>query len=198
MNAERLYPIFFSAFQLCWAFIWAIKHLRIRRLRSYAKHRTQADANTRYKFVSSLLFLLQNSICIASFWSNSPFLFKIHDSDTIRLIGVLLVSLATVLYFKSLDHLGRNYSPCFDSHVPFELISSGPYRLTRHPMYAAKLIVIIGDVVVSGSLWFVVMFLYLLAETTRTIIKEEQYLTGSIPGYVDYKSRTSRMLPFVF
>jgi len=65
-------------------------------------------------------------------------------------------------------------------------------------MYAAKLIVIIGDVVVSGSLWFVVMFLYLLAETTRTIIKEEQYLTGSIPGYVDYKSRTSRMLPFVF
>jgi len=29
MNAERLYPIFFSTFQLCWAFIWAIKHLKI-------------------------------------------------------------------------------------------------------------------------------------------------------------------------
>ncbi len=63
-------------------------------------------------------------------------------------------------------------------------------------MYAAKLIVIVGNLVVSGSLWFVVMFVYLLAETTRTIIKEERYLAGSIPGYMDYKSRTSRMLPF--
>jgi len=146
--------------------------------------------------VGPLLYLFQNSLCIASFWSNSLFLVKVHDSDAIRLIGVLIVSLATVLYFKSLGHLGRNYSPCFDSHVPFELISSGPYKFTRHPMYAAKLIVIVGNLVVSGSLWFVVMFVYLLAETTRTIIKEERYLAGSIPGYMDYKSRTSRMLPF--
>lgn len=98
----------------------------------------------------------------------------------------------------SLTHLGRNYSPCFDSHVPFELISSGPYKFTRHPMYLAKLIVVIGDFVLSGSLWFVAMFIHLLAETIRTIIKEEKYLTGSIPEYVDYQKRTTRMLPFVF
>lgn len=195
MNTEQL---FFTGFQLSWALVWAVKHLRIRRLRRYANQRAQADTNTRYKFVSLFLYLVQNSLCIASFWSNSEFLFKIHDSNLIRLAGVLLISVATVLYLESLGCLGRNYSPCFDSHVPFELISSGPYRFTRHPMYLAKLMVVIGNFVLSGSLWFVVMFLYLLAETIRTIIKEERYLVDSIPGYVKYKNRTTRMLPFVF
>jgi protein-S-isoprenylcysteine O-methyltransferase Ste14 len=65
-------------------------------------------------------------------------------------------------------------------------------------MYAVKLVIVIGNFVVSGSLWFVVAFVYLLAETTRTIIKEERYLRLSIPGYKDYTSRTSRIVPFIF
>jgi protein-S-isoprenylcysteine O-methyltransferase Ste14 len=115
-----------------------------------------------------------------------------------RLLGLLLTSAATLLYFKSLNHLGLNYSPCFDSHVPLEMISSGPYRFTRHPMYLAKLLVAVGNFVLSGSLWFVVMFLYLALETARTIFNEERYLTTSVPVYADYKKRTKRMIPFVF
>jgi len=65
-------------------------------------------------------------------------------------------------------------------------------------MYAAKLIVVIGNLVMSGSLWFAVMFVYLLAETARTITKEERHLADSIPGYVDYQRRTSKIVPFVF
>lgn len=198
MNVKLAYPIFFSAFQLCWAMIWAVKHLRIRRLRRYADQRTQADVNTRYKVVSPLLYLVQNFLCIASFWSNSPLFLKLHDSNAMRLVGVLIVSLATVLYLKSLGRLGRNYSPCFDSYIPFELISSGPYRFTRHPMYAAKLIIVVGNLVMSGSLWFAVMFVYLLTETTRTITREERHLADSVPGYVDYQRRTSKIVPFMF
>lgn len=198
MTAAQLYLISFTAFQMYWAFIWAAKHIRIRRLRTYANQRVQADSNKRYRIVSLFLYLSQNVLCVASFWSNSQFLLKIHDSNPTRLVGMVLVSLATVLYFRSLDYLGRNYSPCFDSHVPLELISSGPYKFTRHPMYLAKLLVVIGNFVLSGSLWFVAMFVYLLAETIRTIVKEEKYLERSIPGYLEYKRRTTRILPFTF
>ena len=65
-------------------------------------------------------------------------------------------------------------------------------------MYAAKLIIVVGNLVMSGSLWFAVMFVYLLTETTRTITKEERHLTDSVPGYVDYQRRTSKIVPFVF
>lgn len=198
MRTELLFPILFTAFQLAWAFVWGIRHVRARRLRSYANNRTKADTNTRYQIVSYFLFVTQNVICIASFWSDSGILFKVYDSDLMRLMGLLLTSAATLLYFKSLNHLGQNYSPCFDSHVPLEMISSGPYRFTRHPMYLAKLLVAVGNLVLSGSLWFVLMLLYLALETARTILNEEKYLAASLPGYGEYKKKTTTMIPFLF
>ena len=198
METEKLYPIIFTLFQFCWAFVWAAKHIKIRRLRRYADNKARADKNSRYKVVSYFLYISQNILCIASFWSNSQLLLKIHDSNSMRVVGLLLISYATILYFKSLSYLGRNYSPCFDSHLPLELISSGPYKFTRHPMYLAKLIVVVGNFVISGSLWFLLMFVYLALETTRTILHEERYLATSLPGYADYKKRTTRMIPFVF
>lgn len=195
---ERLSPTVFTLFQIYWAFVWAATHIKARRLRNYAENRTQADTNRRYELVSYLLYVTQNILCIASFWSNSQPLLKIHDSNSLRFVGAILISFATVLYFKSLGYLGRNYSPCFDSQIPVELIRSGPYKSIRHPMYLAKLIIVIGNFIISGSLWFVPMFVYLMLETIRTIVNEEKYLAASILGYKDYKKKTTIMIPFVF
>ena len=198
MRLEEFYLISFTVFQVCWAFIWAAKHMKLRHLRRYAENRIRADQNSRYKLVSYVLYIFQNALCLASFWSNSPLLFKVYNSNSIRVLGVILVSYATILYFRSLDHLGRNYSPCFDSHVPLEIISSGPYKLTRHPMYLAKLLVVVGNFVVSGSLWILLILAYLAAETLRTILSEERYLTSALPAYAEYRKRTTRFIPFVF
>jgi protein-S-isoprenylcysteine O-methyltransferase Ste14 len=198
MRAEDFSPIVFTAFQAGWAFVWAAKHIKIRRHRRYAAGRPPRDTNSRYKVVSHFLYVAQNVLCVASFWSNSQFLLKVHDSDSMRFPGVMVTALATVLYFRALAHLGRNYSPCFDSHLPFELVSGGPYKFTRHPMYLAKLMIVVGNFLMSGSLWFVAVFIYLALETVRTIAKEERYLAASMKGYGGYKKRTTRMIPFVF
>ena len=196
--AGLLLPIGFTLFQLSWAFLWAGKHVKLRRKKYYSVNRTQADSNRRYRLVSYFLYVVQNILCIVSFWSHSKLLLEIHDSNYLRVAGVVLISLATILYFESLRRLGNNYSPCFDAYLPFELVVAGPYRLIRHPMYLAKLIVVIGNFVLSGSLWFVPMFLYLSLETVRTIVNEEKYLKRSIFGYAEYERKTTRMLPLVF
>jgi protein-S-isoprenylcysteine O-methyltransferase Ste14 len=196
--AGLISPTIFTLFQISWAFVWARKHLNVRHERHYSVNRAQADTNSRYRLVSYFLYVAQNILCIASFWSRSKLLLEVHDSNSLRVVGVVLISLATVLYFESLRHLGKNYSPCFDAHLPFELVVAGPYRFVRHPMYLAKLIVVIGDFVLSGSLWFVPMFLYLLVETVITIVHEEKYLKRSIFGYAEYERKTTRMVPLVF
>ena len=198
MRLEEFYPITFTVFQVFWAFVWAGKHMRLRRRRRYAENRIWADKNRRYQVVSYFLFISQNAISLASLWSNSELLFKVHESNSIRVIGVIIISYASILYFRSLEHLGRNYSPCFDSHVPLEIVSSGPYKLTRHPMYLAKLLIVVGNFVFSGSLWFMLMLIYLSAETLRTILNEERYLITALPTYSDYRKRTARMIPFLF
>lgn len=198
MEASVFSAILFTVFQISWALVWAAKHTQARRSRRYAVNRIPAETNGRYKVVSYFLYVSQNIICIASFWSNAELLIKIHDSSSMRIAGVVLISFATLLYFKSLRRLGRNYSPCFDSHVPFELINSGPFKFIRHPMYLGKLMLVMGNFILSGSLWFLPVFLYLMLETISTIDKEEKYLATSIRGYVDYQKRTNRILPFVF
>jgi protein-S-isoprenylcysteine O-methyltransferase Ste14 len=191
-------PIAFTLFQISWAFVWAGKHLKVRHERRYSVNRAQADTNSRYRLVSYFLYVAQNILCIASFWSHSKLLLEIHNSNSLRVAGLVLISLATVLYFESLRYLGKNYSPCFDAHMPFELVVVGPYKFIRHPMYLAKLTVVIGNFVLSGSLWFIPMFLYLLLETVRTIVNEEEYLARSLLGYADYQRATTRMVPLVF
>ena len=64
-------------------------------------------------------------------------------------------------------------------------------------MYLGKLLLVIGNFVISGSLWFALMFIYLALETVRTIRNEEQYLTTAVPEYAEYKNRTPMMIPFL-
>ena len=189
--------ILFTLFQITWAYVWARKHLKVRRERRYARGRTVGGINKSYKAVSFVAYLFQNLICIGSFWSNADILFKVHNDVDLRLLGAGLIVVASALYFRSLKVLGENYSPCYDSQVPHELIASGPYRFVRHPMYLAKVLLGIGTFVMSGSLLTIPMFLWLLVEVVRSIAAEESYLAVSIPGYIEYQRRTARLVPFL-
>lgn len=188
----------FTIFQLCWAIVWARLHLRIRKARGYAAARIHVDSNRRYKLLSPLLYLLQNTISVACFWSNADLLLKFHDSYLIRVAGVILMITATWLYTASLKHLGINYSPCYDAHLPGELVTSGPYRIVRHPMYLAKLMIGFGTILVSGSIWFVLPTIYLIIETLRSLVKEEHYLAENLPTFIVYQASTARMIPKVY
>lgn len=114
-----------------------------------------------------------------------------------RLAGAAIIVAATASYFLALRHLGQNYSPCYDSHVPHELICSGPYTHVRHPMYVAKLLLSFGIIVLTGSLWFVPPFLYLSLDMMRSMRSEEKYLASSCPDYEAYRKKTRMMVPFL-
>jgi protein-S-isoprenylcysteine O-methyltransferase Ste14 len=190
--------ICFTMFQVCWAVAWARLHLKIRKGREYAAARIHIDSNTRYKLLSPLLYLLQNTVSIACFWSNADILLKFHDRHLIRFAGVILMIGATWLYAVSLKHLGENYSPCYDAHLPRELVTSGPYRIVRHPMYLAKLMIGFGTILVSGSIWFVLPTIYLTFEALRSLFKEERYLAANLPDFLVYQSSTARIIPKVY
>lgn len=189
--------ISFTIFQIAWSYVWAIKHIDIRKNRDYSTHRTLADTNQRYKVLSFFLFTTQTVLTIATFWSNSPLLLKLHDSDTFRILGSVMILAATMFYFWSLKHLGNNYSPCYDSHMPDDLVISGPYRFIRHPMYLAKLLLCFGTFILNGSLWWLIPCIYLTFDMARSIRKEEAYLLKSFPKYNPYSKRTKIIIPFI-
>lgn len=70
-----------------------------------------------------------------------------------------------------------------------EVTMSGPYRLTRHPLYLGSSLIGIGLVVASASWWVTVLVLSYLAMTlTAAILIEEAHLTDKFgAAYPDYR-----------
>jgi len=105
----------------------------MRRERRYAIGKKSVDTNARYKILSSLVYFAQITLTIPMFWIDSPYLLKFHDDDMIRFAGLAICYVGLALSVSALVYLGRNYSPCYDSHEPFQLITNGPYKFIRHP-----------------------------------------------------------------
>jgi protein-S-isoprenylcysteine O-methyltransferase Ste14 len=151
-----------------------------------------------YKALSTALFAMQCVLSVWCFWSDQPFLLELHNSAALRVVGFVVMGAATWLYFAALAHLGEGYSPCYDSHLPRELVTTGPYRIVRHPMYAAKLLIGIGTMLVCGSAWLLPPLLYLVYATLVATAAEDRQLAERLAGYEAYRARTVRMVPFVF
>ena len=79
------------------------------------------------------------------------------------------------------------------------VVTSGPYRLVRHPGYSGGLLLLLSAGVALGS-WIAIGPILLVAPlmVRRTLI-EERMLAAAFPGYVDYMRRVrSRIIPGVW
>lgn len=78
------------------------------------------------------------------------------------------------------------------------LVTTGPYRYIRHPIYTAGTVFGWGGIVTHWSLLSVGLGGLLLLGALIRMACEEQMVTQMYPEYVEYARSTKRMIPFVF
>jgi protein-S-isoprenylcysteine O-methyltransferase Ste14 len=79
------------------------------------------------------------------------------------------------------------------------VISTGPYRYVRHPMYAAAIIFMAGTSLLLGSWYGLLMVLLFVAAITFRALREERILKAELPGYAEYLEKVRyRYLPHVW
>jgi protein-S-isoprenylcysteine O-methyltransferase Ste14 len=66
-----------------------------------------------------------------------------------------------------------------------KVISTGPYTLVRHPMYAAALVMLLGIPIALGSWWGVPVIVAILPALIWRLLDEEKFLAENLPGYPD-------------
>jgi protein-S-isoprenylcysteine O-methyltransferase Ste14 len=113
-------------------------------------------------------------------------------------IGLALFGLGLGFAVWARVHLGRNWGTPMTQKDEPELVTSGPYRLVRHPIYSGIIVAGIGTALALSWLWLPVVALagiYFVYSATV----EERYLAEQFPdSYAPYKRSTKMLVPFVF
>ncbi len=79
------------------------------------------------------------------------------------------------------------------------VISTGPYRLVRHPMYFGAVLMLLFTPLALGSWWAFPGFLLVIPLIVLRLLNEEKMLRRDLPGYSDYCLHTrSRLLPLLW
>jgi protein-S-isoprenylcysteine O-methyltransferase Ste14 len=79
------------------------------------------------------------------------------------------------------------------------VISTGPYAVVRHPMYASGLLYVIGTPLALGSYVGLLAVAFMLPFLIWRLLDEERVLAQELQGYVDYQARVRyRLIPFVW
>jgi len=111
--------------------------------------------------------------------------------------GLILCLAGFALAVWARLHLGRNWGMPMTFKEGHELVTGGPYRYIRHPIYTGMLLAIIGSALVIGPVWlavFVGVAIYCVC-SART---EEGLMVQAFPEeYTQYKRRTKAFIPFV-
>ncbi len=80
-----------------------------------------------------------------------------------------------------------------------KVISTGPYAIVRHPMYAGALVMLLGIPIALGSWWGLFVLVAMMPGLIWRLIDEEQFLTRNLPGYAEYMKRVQyRLIPLVW
>lgn len=92
--------------------------------------------------------------------------------------------------------LGRSWGMPMTRHASPELVTSGPYRFVRHPIYTGILFMLVGTsllhpVAAIPSAAFIAYFVY-------SARREERDMERQFPdAYADYKRRSKMLIPFL-
>lgn len=78
------------------------------------------------------------------------------------------------------------------------LVTTGPYRLIRHPIYASILYFSLAGVADNISRMNLLLTAVLCLGVGMRIFCEERMIANEYPEYVEYAQRTKRIVPFVF
>jgi protein-S-isoprenylcysteine O-methyltransferase Ste14 len=116
----------------------------------------------------------------------------------VSLAGEVLVGLGFLVVF--LVYKENTFASATIELAPEQkVISTGPYKLVRHPMYMGAFFLLVGIPLSLGSWWGLLVIALMMPALIWRLIAEEKFLAKNLPGYTEYqKTVRYRLVPFIW
>jgi len=118
----------------------------------------------------------------------------------IQVIGALLLLWSFYLFFLTFRE-NAYLSPAVrvQNERGQTVVSTGPYRYVRHPMYATAMIFLVGTTLLLGSWYGLILGLILVVAIALRAVREERTLQEELPDYDAYMREVKyRLIPYVW
>jgi len=104
-------------------------------------------------------------------------------------LGILIIIIAFIIMLVSIKDLGRNLSPFPRPINNSNLVTTGIYRFTRHPMYYSLIFISFGFFIIKLSIYYLFLTISLALIIKFKIALEEKYLMNKFKNYLLYKNK---------
>jgi len=123
-----------------------------------------------------------------------------HMPTWLHLVGVIVF-----LSSSYLTYLTYRENPYLSGVVRIQedrgqtVISTGPYRYVRHPLYTSALLFFLGSALLLGSWVGVILGLFIVGILARRAVREERVLRKGLKGYDAYMAQVRwRLIPYIW
>lgn len=113
----------------------------------------------------------------------------------LNLLSFTMFAIGHGLTVYALTYLNRSFSIMPEAR---RLVTGGPYRFIRHPVYLFEEIAIIGLFLPYWSIWAALMLAAHMFCQFQRMLGEERVLREAFPEYREYAQRTARLIPGTF
>ena len=124
-------------------------------------------------------------------------LFQRHELFGTNAWSILVQAAAAALWIWARITFGRRSFHGSADPTAGGLVTTGPYRLIRHPVYASLLYFAWAGVATHPSAVSLISGLVATVAVLTRIAAEERLLIAQYPEYAAYAARTRRLVPFV-
>jgi protein-S-isoprenylcysteine O-methyltransferase Ste14 len=176
------------AIGLCWIIFWVFWLLAAAQAKP-GQGRWTRCAGLRVAIVILVVFLVR----AVGFRSHS-----VNSDPVLAGAGLALFVLGLAVAVWARLYIGTNWGTPMSRTEQPELVTTGPYRRVRHPIYSGMILAMLGTAL-AVSLYYLIAFAVLAAYFVYSATREESYLAGQFPdAYPRYKRSTKMLIPFVF
>jgi protein-S-isoprenylcysteine O-methyltransferase Ste14 len=155
-----------------------------------------AEKETSQKIIQTITSIGFGAVLVVSALDHR--LARVPLQPYVLLAGDALVALGFLIIF--LVYRENTFASATIELAPEQkVISTGLYKLVRHPMYLGAFFLLVGVPLSLGSLWGLFVIVLMLPALIWRLLNEEKFLVKNLPGYTEYQNTVRhRLVPFLW